>query len=683
MMNVTALSVDIAKVDRMAQTGSSLLRLIQNDELPILDLLVRESLQNSLDAKRSECPNVNVDLSIKSFNKNTALEHFEGLADTFAHEFPSPEQKSLVIKDSNTVGLTGPLSYEEMESRDEQGNMLNLVYEIGRPQQKEGAGGSWGLGKTVYFRAGVGLVIYYSRIKKENGSFESRLAACLIEDEEKDKKSTFIPYESESKLKRGIAWWGVPRGDKTVPLTDEVEINRILESFNIEKFEGEETGTTVIIPFIKEENLLTENIGENNKPLPWHSSVERYLNVSVQRWYAPRLANEYYPYGGWLRCSINSKQIDYNRMEPSFQVLQSLYNRTLKNYNKKDIVSDSESYVEPIITRNTLDNGEAGKISFALVKRDTLKMTVPDNLASPYDYFDIPNQSDMDNTPIISYTRKPGMIVSYNTTGGWVEKIQTQSEDEFLIGIFVPNSENPVTHPDFKDKAPTLEGYLRKSEKADHRSWSDYNENGKYLNLIKRIQTTMPRRVNQKIDREEKNEKNVKANQLSSVVGKALLPPRGYGKTSNRKPGKGGNGGKGSTSTKTKNFSYKIDRVNPINIYETEIQFSIDAGDKACTAQIEIAALAERETIKADKWESDDGIGTTFPFLINEISVDNEVGTEHITTDYSERLYAAKLYVPEQTKDVTGSVVVKSSDPLIQMKILMNDLTEAESKVNE
>ena len=78
-MGVTVLSVDIAKVDRMAQSGSSLLRLIQNDELPILDLLVRESLQNSLDAKNSRSSHVNIDLSIKGFSKDKVLGNFQGL----------------------------------------------------------------------------------------------------------------------------------------------------------------------------------------------------------------------------------------------------------------------------------------------------------------------------------------------------------------------------------------------------------------------------------------------------------------------------------------------------------------------------------------------------------------------------------------------------------------------------
>ena len=105
-------------------------------------------------------------------------------------------------------------------------------------------------------------------------------------------------------------------------------------------------------------------------------------------------------------------------------------------------------------------------------------------------------------------------------------------------------------------------------------------------------------------------------------------------------------------STKTKHFTYNIDHVNPVNIYETEIQFSIETNQEKCTAQIEIAAIAERDTIKADKWESDDGIGTTFPFRIEELIVDNEISTEQLTTSESGRVYAEKLHIPESINHV-------------------------------
>ena len=44
------MDIEIALPGKMSESGSSLLKLIQNNSTPTIDLLVRESIQNSLDA---------------------------------------------------------------------------------------------------------------------------------------------------------------------------------------------------------------------------------------------------------------------------------------------------------------------------------------------------------------------------------------------------------------------------------------------------------------------------------------------------------------------------------------------------------------------------------------------------------------------------------------------------------
>src|SRR5699024_6124211 len=124
----------------------------------------------------------------------------------------------------------------------------------------------------------VGLVVYYSRIKLDDGSYESRLAACLVEDE--TQKDRLLP--DHKGLRRGIAWWGqLHNGNSTKPLTDENEIREILQSFNIEEFKENETGTTVIIPFIDSDLLIPKR--EDEQPLWWYSSIEYHLTIAMQR----------------------------------------------------------------------------------------------------------------------------------------------------------------------------------------------------------------------------------------------------------------------------------------------------------------------------------------------------------------------------------------------------------------
>jgi hypothetical protein len=145
------LKIEIAEHARMSERGSSLLRLIQNNDMPILDLLVRESVQNSMDASLEEFEYVDMEYNVRDFKASELNKHLEGIQENLDRKFPNTMYKLMEIRDSNTTGLTGPLHYSRV--RDNQfGNLLKLVYEISMPQHQEGAGGSWGLGNPSYFQ---------------------------------------------------------------------------------------------------------------------------------------------------------------------------------------------------------------------------------------------------------------------------------------------------------------------------------------------------------------------------------------------------------------------------------------------------------------------------------------------------------------------------------------------------
>ena len=74
------MEIEIAKHDRMSESGSSLLRLIQNNNIPLLDLLVRESVQNSLDAAKDNTKSVKVDFITGKFNSDSLNSHFEKIS---------------------------------------------------------------------------------------------------------------------------------------------------------------------------------------------------------------------------------------------------------------------------------------------------------------------------------------------------------------------------------------------------------------------------------------------------------------------------------------------------------------------------------------------------------------------------------------------------------------------------
>lgn len=614
------MKIEIAEPGRMTQSGSSLLKLIQNNNMPILDLLVRESIQNSLDAKNELDSYVTVEFITGEFNKISLNRELEGITDSLNKKYWKNEYKYIAVRDSNTVGLTGKLHYDEVTDN-QYGNLLKLIYEISKPQEAEGAGGSWGLGKTVYFRVGIGLVIYYSRIINEQGQYESRLAASLVEDEmEVDSLIPALPGKS----KRGIAWWGQSIGEnKTKPITDEQYIEQILKIFNMDPYEGDLTGTTIIIPYIDEHMLLENNQieykdGEDNSIRPfWRCSIEDYLKVAIQRWYVPRLNNKKYPYGKFLRAKINKIGIGLDNMEPAFQIVQALYNRAISEEMCDDILKEDsvECKSEEIILRKVLETTKAGTVAYAKVPRKILKTGYPDNKPEPYMYFNCEIRDKEKNKPVLFFTRKPGMIVSYEDVGNWVDGISASNKDEFILAIFVLNSENRLANT---NGIYSLEEYVRKSEMADHTSWGDFSMGNNNPRIVSKVQT----QVNSKISKEFSVEEEDTTSRLNSGLGKMfgdlLLPPENFGKKPSGGSG-GGQGGNGHTEThKNVIFGYEPSRTkySPNGMV---VKLTIRSRRKITSTGINLAIDSETGAIKPKDWE--EKMGLSMPFAISSTEI--------------------------------------------------------------
>lgn len=606
----------------MTQSGSSLRRLIQNNNMPVLDLLVRESIQNSLDARKNDSKYVEVEYLTGHFKSEALGNELDKLSEPLSKRFGNSDYEYIAIKDSHTVGLTGVMDYKKVRDN-VYGNLLKLVYEICKPQEAEGAGGSWGIGKTVYFRIGIGLVIYYSRIKKDNGEYESRLAASFVEDE--GDPNAMIPiYKGMSK--RGIAWWGESvEENETQPVTDEQYIKKFLKIFEIKPYDGEETGTTIIIPYIDSDELLANNRIEylndqNQQIIPfWGHKIEDYLSIAVQRWYAPRLNNIHYQQGAYLRMKINGRGVSMDSMEPIFKVIQSLYNRA--NYvNEDDILSSvEEKKIEEIKVLKYLEDKTIGTLAFAKVTKDILKMNAPDNKPEPFMYFNSEIRDSDVNRPTICFTRKPAMVVSYESVGAWVSNIPTTNKNEYILGIFVLSSFNKLKN---SPNETTLEEYMRKSEMADHTSWSDWSEGNYNPRFVSKIQMN----VNKIISREfteiqDKVQPKVNSG-LGKLFGDMLLPPEGFGKGAS--VGRGGtNNGKAVNRSR---FKFAIDTSHiRYSINTMTIPMILESSPKKKITRTGFDMLIDSESKKIDINEWEDKMRLKSPFSIREYNIEIDV----------------------------------------------------------
>lgn len=249
----------ILGMDYGSSYGSGSLKALQNDNLPEIDLLVREAIQNSSDASlRESGDSFGVSFNYKTFSPKQFNDLLSDVKDILNERYPESEADYLEIRDYKTSGLTGSIRRAEVaQFPDDHGNYFKLVFDTGKEQTNSDdgmAGGSWGYGKSVYFRFGIGLVLFYSQIKTDGG-YGSRLIVALVEHE--NSENAILSGVREDAI--GRAWWGRRDAEdptELLPITDATEIKEILDVFGVEPFGVTETGTSIIIPYIDKEKLM-------------------------------------------------------------------------------------------------------------------------------------------------------------------------------------------------------------------------------------------------------------------------------------------------------------------------------------------------------------------------------------------------------------------------------------------
>ncbi|WP_141099399.1 hypothetical protein [Pseudomonas nitroreducens] len=464
----------------MQDSGAFLLRALQNEEAPLLDLLVRESIQNSLDAGRNcnqHLP-VSVDFHVREHSLEAIASMFcEGLNVEMLRKRYPRAPKLLEIRDSDTEGLTGATGFDGIESNGQHGNFLKLVFEIGRTRTDENAGGSWGLGKTCYFRIGAGLVIYYSRIKTDKG-YEERLISSLVEDENHTQRL-------QLSTQTGIAWWG--GGDGRQAITETEQIREILELLGVKPFTGVTTGTVIVIPLLKE-NLLPVFDAEGGHAPWWCKSYEDYINVAIQRWFSARLDNPFFASGRYLAASVNGREIASSDMLPIFRVSQCLYDRVVgvvpkkKDYLSLRGVNDNDVLLRPIQLRGEfVGSGQAGNLIAVTITPRQLQMESPDNVSSPEACIFSKADTGTPRRPIVTFMRSPGMNICWDDSvdsRGWAGGFAGFADGRYVVALFLPDLEQELLPSEARGLRTTiqnLDGYLRSCERADHAAWIDVN----------------------------------------------------------------------------------------------------------------------------------------------------------------------------------------------------------------
>ena len=661
----------IKTMDHGVSYGSGALKALQNDSLPELDLLVREAIQNSSDASlKIDGERFDVNFTIGTFIPEKFNAELGSLKDILDKHYPEESANYLEIRDMRTTGLTGPVRLSELMSelyREDHGNYWKLVFDTGKEQTASSsgeAGGSWGYGKSVYYRVGIGLVLFYSQIAVGD-SFEERMILSLTEHET-DSSSLLKGIVNDS---IGRAWWG--RKDEQnpkelLPITDALEIESILDIFGVSRFKTGRTGTAIIIPYINKDSLLKGifpedcGVSEDEKAMcSWKDSVEEYLELAVQKWYAPKIFNKHlsdYSEQKWLAVRINGNAIKDNTMRPFFQLVQELYISALACNANKAYKSDKFDCIECVsIPSARVDGQKTGHVAYARIKQ--VQFSANGSMIKPYTYLRLFSKSPL-NDPIVMFARTPGMVLDYKIDGKWAKGlIKPEDDDEYIVAFYVPNCAVKIKN----DKAAgeyageSFGEYLRKCEKSDHMDWDDKSN----LTIVSNLKAQVVAKINSGIKREENSQIEGTASKLSGKLGRKLLPKINFGKTSS-----GGAGGSGGSGGGGKADNLVIELTPTINAECVEIKFVLTF--KNLRKNVNLGLFIETETgvMDAESWESN--INNNFPVKIDRIESVHTFATNSkntlpvvsicnsnnscVRSDYTE----IKLLYTESGKNVRG-----------------------------
>lgn len=681
----------------MQESGAALLRSMQNVAMVPLDLLVREAVQNSLDAaleKDSVGGEVLVDFTVRRHATApvAALLGEHVCSAVLRRKFPD-EARMLEIRDSCTEGLSGPTSMDVLRRGESHGNLLKLVYEVGRTRSDEAAGGSWGLGKTCYFRMGIGLVFYYSRTLVD-GRAEERLVACMVEDENgRDRLQTDTTT--------GIGWWG-EIGSKGGPaaLTDAATIRRILATLEVRRFGPDETGTAVIIPFLRSDLVTLPAVDDDavtpsgTLPAWWFESDENYIGVALQRWFCVRLDNPMFRTGPSLHASVNGRKIRREEMLPVFQVTQSLYNRIGSqvrmpgDYLGRKRVPHENVFCETVALNNVYElPGHAGHLAAVQLTARQLGIGAPDNIPDPYLCLYGRPEKSPPFRPLVTFMRSPGMSIRWDdgTSGrGWARGLKGAPDGKFVVALFVPATGKRLTaalREKLDQPQATVESYLRSCERSDHHQWTDLSG----YSIAERLRNGVSKRLRDHVIPPLQGAGEGISIGLARRLANLLLPQRGlgpdgrHGSASPRPPGGQGKGtgapgtgaggggrgtGAGRGTGKGASFAFQVtgqqygrDRIT--------VDWLLDWGTGSEAREITLSVDSERGPVSEQQWH-ESGLGT-FPFLLDDVVLEQLAPSAGARVPLkTEQMAGCLRLVPDRrSKQQPDAMVLKGSFSIV------------------
>jgi len=230
----------------------------------LADALVRESIQNSLDARppRSRAPvRVAFRFAIgrRALDADASRAYFAGLEPhlqsvaKIVHVPPPPADEAvpfLLIEDSGTRGLTGdPEIDPELAAgtEDRKNDFFYFWRNVGRSSKGEIDRGRWGLGKAV-FTVASRIRTIFGLTRRADDDRALLLGQSVLKTHILDGKRIY-PYGFFARHRRG--------SDLPLPIEDPILLDRFADDFGVRR---SEPGLSIVVPHYRDDELSFEKI---------------------------------------------------------------------------------------------------------------------------------------------------------------------------------------------------------------------------------------------------------------------------------------------------------------------------------------------------------------------------------------------------------------------------------------
>ena len=246
---VTLHSEPYSRDGNIAADGAA--RLLGQPALSPLELVIRESIQNSWDASlqtdgtpryflRIRYLEASQMEAIRSFFRELPPDEADEPVARLLRRFLSSSGLVMEICDERTQGLDGPTSASKALAVGESANFVNFIRNIGSARDLAQGGGTYGFGKSSLFRISrCQTIIVHSVIRAESG-VENRLIG----------KALGAAFDHDGKRFTGRHWWGsIDQGDggSVDPILNEKAAELAACLGFQERTTHENTGTSLMI----------------------------------------------------------------------------------------------------------------------------------------------------------------------------------------------------------------------------------------------------------------------------------------------------------------------------------------------------------------------------------------------------------------------------------------------------